>query len=467
MHPRIKQLNGHQPNPAAKYVLYWAQMNRRVEYNHALAYAIHWGGKLNLPVLCYEGLTCTYPYASDRLHTFILEGVPDMARQLAHLGVGYAFYPRKRKDCPDNAFYKAAQDAALIVTDDYPLFLAAGHNRSVPAKVAVPYYVVDSSCVVPMSLIEDRQYAAYTIRPKIKKLLPEQLKPLAMNAPSRKWDSAVPDFHVPITASCIAPLVAECEIDHTVKPSLTFHGGSSNAARQLALFLQERLSRYPAERNTPTNHATSDLSPYLHFGHISSLAVTLATRDYAAENKLMADEFLEELIVRRELAFNFARLTPNCNSLEALPNWVRQTLAKHDDDPREYIYTRDQFEQADTHDPLWNATQKELLLRGKTHGYYRMYWGKKIIEWSPTHAEAHQTMLHLQDKYALDGRDPNTYTNVLWCFGLHDRPWTERAIFGMIRYMGLDGMKRKTNVPAYLKEIADLERTGIDPFRVK
>src|SRR5581483_12020778 len=164
------------------------------------------------------------------------------------------------------------------------------------------------------------------------------------------------------------------------------------------------------------------------------------------------EEFLEELIVRRELAFNFARFSSKLDSLDALPDWAQATLRKHDRDKREFVYTRDQFECAETHDALWNATQRELLRTGKIHGYYRMYWGKKIIEWSPSHAEALATMIFMHDKYALDGRDPNTYTNILWCFGLHDRPWFERPIFGLVRYMALSGMQRKTDVEAYIQE---------------
>ena len=173
----------------------------------------------------------------------------------------------------------------------------------------------------------------------------------------------------------------------------------------------------------------------------------------------MADDFLEQLIVRRELAFNFARFTPNVESLDALPDWCKRTMAKHAGDPRPRLYTPEQLEHAETHDHLWNATQKELLLCGKIHGYYRMYWGKKIVEWSPTYQEALRVMIHLHDIYALDGRDPNTYTNILWCFGLHDRPWGERPVFGQIRYMSLEGMRRKTDTAGYISEIAELERT--------
>jgi deoxyribodipyrimidine photo-lyase len=215
--------------------------------------------------------------------------------------------------------------------------------------------------------------------------------------------------------------------------------------------LKHSLRRYPNSSNQPSENATSGLSPYLHFGHISSLEVALAVEDYAREHKLLPDKFLEELIVRRELAFNFARFTEHPESLDALPDWARKTLQKHAGDKRDPIYSRDQFENAQTHDPLWNAAEKELLLTGKIHGYYRMYWGKKIIEWSRTPEEALSTAIYLNDRYALDGRDPNSYTNILWCFGLHDRPWAERPIFGQVRYMSLAGMRRKTDVDAYIQ----------------
>jgi len=336
----------------------------------------------------------------------------------------------------------------------------------VPEKLDIPYLAVDASCVIPMSKFEKREYAAYTIRPKIKRVLPQYLEAISVARPKRKWKGPVSEFHTAVTPETIPALVASCEIDHSVKPSITFRGGRLAAETGLGHFLDKNLRRYANSRNDPSEHATSGMSTYLHFGHISALELAVAVRDYAADQKLMADEYLEELIVRRELAFNFARFCDHYDSLEALPEWARLTLAKHDPDPRQSTYTRDQFEAAETHDALWNATQREMLLRGTIHGYYRMYWGKKIIEWSPTHADALETMLYIHDRYALDGRDPNTYTNVLWCFGLHDRPWTERPIFGMIRYMGLEGMKRKTNVDAYLREIEFLERTGKDPFRV-
>lgn len=467
MQSRIRRLNDAPVRADAKYVLYWAQMNRRVESNHALQRAIETANELKLPVLYYEGLTCTYDYASDRLHTFVLEGVPETARRLAEAGIGYCFYLRRRKADRNDVLYRLAEEAACVVTDDYPTFIAAKHNARAPQRVKVRYEVVDSSCIVPMNVLEKREYAAYTIRPKITRLLGEHLKPCPEVAVRRPWQGPAPEFHTAVRPDSIAGLVAGCEIDHGVRPSISYTGGRLAAERTLEHFLEKNLRRYAREKNNPSSHATSDLSPYLHFGQISSLEVALAARRQAEEHKLIADEFLEELIVRRELAFNFARHAEDPASLDNLPDWAKQTLNKHAADRREPCYEAEQFERAETHDALWNACQKELLLRGKIHGYYRMYWGKKIIEWSESCEAAARTMVYLHDRYALDGRDPNTYTNILWCFGLHDRPWGERAVFGMIRYMGLEGMKRKTGVDAYLREIEHLERTGVDPFRLR
>lgn len=442
-------------------------MNRRVSHNHALAHAVDLANQLDLPVLFYEGLTCTYPFANTRMHTFILEGVPDNQKACAKLGIGYTFYLRQTRKSPNDTLYQLAKQAAAVVTDDYPTFIAPRHNASVPAKVDCPYHVVDSSCIVPMNVFDKREWAAYTIRPKIHRALPYwRVAPEPLRV-AHRWKAGLPDFHTEVTAKNIPDLAASCDIDHSVKPSLSYRGGSSAANKLLQHFLDENLRRYANGRNNPSDHATSNLSPYLHFGHISALEIALRSIQYAGEHKLIPDEFLEELIVRRELAFNFARFAGDkLESIEALPDWALKTLRKHARDARSPSYTRDQFENARTYDELWNATQKELLLRGKIHGYYRMYWGKKIIEWSPTVEDAVATMIYLHDRYALDGRDPNTYTNILWCLGLHDRPWTERPVFGQIRFMSLDGMKRKTDVPAYIKEIEFLERTGKDPFRV-
>jgi deoxyribodipyrimidine photo-lyase len=443
---RVRKLNDRELRQGAQYVLYWSQMNRRVESNHALAFAADLANEHRLPLLVYEGLTCTYPFASDRFHTFLLEGVPETSRRLAKLGIGYVFHLRRRRADSNDALYRLATDAAALVTDDYPTFIAADHNHSVPSRLEIPYYAVDSSCIVPMSHFEKQEYAAYTVRPKINRALARYMQPVPPVRVKRKWNAPVSPLHCEVQDN-IPILVAACEIDHSVAPSKEFRGGRKEAERRLRHFLKHDLRRYAKTSNQPSEKSTSGMSPYLHFGHISSLEIAMAVKEYA-------EEFLEQLIVRRELAFNFARFGPKPNTLDALPNWARATLRKHADDRRDPIYTRDQFERAGTHDELWNATQREMLLDGKIHGYYRMYWGKKIIEWSATHQDALDTMIYLHDKYALDGRDPNTYTNILWCFGLHDRPWSERPIFGMVRYMSLEGMKRKTDVDAYIQSLS-------------
>jgi len=449
------------PKDNGAYVLYWSRVNRRAASNHALAHAADLANQADLPLLVYEELTCSYKAANDRMHTFVLEGVPDTAKELRRKRAGYFFYLPKRRSDASGVLGRLARKARWVVTDDYP------GSEEIPEACCA----VDSSCIVPMSRHEKRAWAAYTIRPKIHRELPVYLKPAPEVKLKRAWrDDILPAdlraLRTEVSGSKIAELVGSCEIDHAVRPSILFRGGAAAAQKRLQVFLETRLRRYARERNEPSLHATSELSPYLHFGQISSLQIALAARAWAEEHKLIADEFLEELIVRRELAFNFARFTKDVESLDALPDWCKRTMAKHAKDKHPWHYTAAQFERAETHDALWNAAQKELLMRGRIHGYYRMYWGKKIIEWSPGYEEALRRMIHLHDVYALDGKDPNTYTNILWCFGLHDRPWAERPVFGQIRYMSADGMRRKTDSEAYIAEIAQLERTGKDPYRI-
>jgi deoxyribodipyrimidine photo-lyase len=448
---RVRKIGPAAVRADGEYVLYWIRANRRVESNHALQFAAELANRLQKPLLCYESLPCTYPYANDRLHAFTLEGAAGTAAALRKLGAGYIFNVEQSAAVSLRCSpVQYSENAAAVVTDDWPESLAA----PIP-QFGAATYAVDSSCIVPSKCIPARSYAAYSIRPKIHRLLERFLQPVEKVRLRRKWTAEFPAL------PAISP--ASCEIDHSVPPSTFFRGGRKQAELCLDHFLKHGLRRYARDKNQPTAHATSNLSPYLHTGYISSLEIALQAREHAREHKLIADEFLEELIVRRELAFNFAWYAKRVDSLTELPDWVRATLRAHRKDKREPCYARDQFEQAGTHDDLWNAAQKELLLRGKIHGYYRMYWGKKIIEWSRTPEQALVTMLYLNDKYALDGQDPNSYANILWCFGLHDRPWGERPIFGMVRYMARSGMDRKTDTQAYRNEIDRLQRTGKEP----
>lgn len=463
---RIRQLNSRAENPAGRCVLYWIQANPRADSNYALVHAAEVANRLDLPLLCFEELTFDCPLANDRLHTFALEGVPETQRGLEALGAGYLFHLRRDRRDPGDVLQRLAADAAAVVTDDYPTGLPRQRNETIPGTLEVACTAVDSSCVVPMSRMEKREYAAYTIRPKIRKLLPRYLAPAPAVHLKRRWKGPRPAGHTEVTAAAIPRLVAACDISHSIPPSTTFRGGRTAALRRLEHFLEHNLRRYAADRNNPTAHATSGLSPYLRAGFVSSLEVALAAKSYGEAHEIMTDEFLEELIVRRELSFNHARFSADPASLVTLPAWARATLLAHAADERQPCYSREQFLNTETHDPLWNATQREMRLRGKIHGYYRMYWGKKIIEWSPTCQDALETMVHIHDIFALDGRDPNTYTGILWCFGLHDRPWQERPVFGMVRYMSCDGMRRKTSVDAYISEIRRLAETGEDLGRV-
>lgn len=452
---RVRTLRAAAP-AAARYVLYWMQANRRACFNQALDFAVTLANQLGLPVLCYEELDCACAAANDRLFTFALEGAGETGRWLREKAIGYIFHLRRRRADPGDALERLARDAAAVVTDDYPTGVPAHNNALIPARLRPPCYAVDASCIVPMSRFPHREYAAYTLRPKLKKLLPQYLKPPEETRPARPWRGPAPEFHTEVTPAAIPALVASCEIDHSVPPSVDFRGGRRAAEQRLDYFLRHNLRRYARYARKPSERATSELSPYLVFGYLSALEVALRVREWAADHKLIADEFLEELIVRRELAFNFARHAQPPDALEHLPDWCRQTLRRHLRDRRDPVYTQDDFVHARTHDALWNATQREMLRRGKIHGYYRMYWGKKILEWSPTPEAALRAMVAIHHRYALDGRDPNTYANILWCFGLHDRPWGERPVFGTVRYMSLEGMRRNTDVEAYLRQVDSL-----------
>jgi deoxyribodipyrimidine photo-lyase len=429
-------------------------MYHRAEQNWALTTAVQAANRLGLPLVAYHGLGCTYPHANDRIHRFILEGVAELKERFARRGILYHFYLRRRASDPNDLLYRLSRRAALVVTDDFPAFFIPAQTARVAGNLDVAMWAVDGDGIVPLAAIPGEQYGAYTLRPKIRRLLTEHLRPVPEPSPGR--DSLAIALDVP--ASPITPVtleadIASSDIDHGVRPSPVYHGGYREARERLGRFVAGPLHRYGTARNQPGEETTSRLSPYLHFGQISVQEIALAVRDATRAPQEHRDAFLEELIVRRELAFNFCRFNPHHRTLAALPAWARSTLAAHADDPRPHLYPPEAFETARTHDDLWNAIQAELLTTGLMFGYYRMYWGKKIIEWSRTVEEAQQTMLALHEKYALDGRNPNTYSNILWCFGKHDRPWGERPVFGKVRYMSRAGMETKTDVPGYLDRV--------------
>ncbi|HQX54772.1 MAG TPA: deoxyribodipyrimidine photo-lyase [Pyrinomonadaceae bacterium] len=448
---RVIALNNKPVNSNARYVLYWMQMYKRVDNNHALIYAIRRANELKLPLVVYEGLKYYYPWASDRLHTFILEGVEEKRREFERLGIRYVFYLQKDKDSPKQTVAALAKDAALIVTDDFPCFIIPEHNRRIAERADIPVFVVDSNGVIPMSKFDKEEYAAYTIRPKIKKLLDRYLVPLANEAvdiTSLGLEVDCPETL--ITADNIAQLVSECDIDHSVPASGHYRGGTTAGRARLSKFVNDILTDYDKARSKPDRDGSSRLSSYLHFGYLSPIEIALAVRDADAPQESI-DAYLEELIVRRELSYNMTLFNPKYDTLEALPAWVHKTMREHAGDERQFTYTLEQLEAGETHDELWNAAQREMTVTGEIHNYVRMLWGKNVIAWSPSYEVAFETLVHLNNKYCLDGRNPNSYCGILWCFGKHDRPWMERAVFGQIRYMTSGSTGKKFDSKKYIE----------------
>lgn len=448
---RVVQLNDKPINTNARYVLYWMQMFKRVSHNHALIWAIRKANELKLPLVVYEGLKYYYPWASDRLHTFILEGVEEKREAFDKMGIRYVFYLQTDKNSPKNTVAQLAKEAALIVTDDFPCFIIPGHNRHISERAGIPVHAVDSNGIIPMSKFDKEEYAAYTIRPKINRLVDNYLKPL----PEEKIEKESPRLKVDcpetkVTADNIAKLVAECEIDHSVKPSEHYHGGTANGRKRLKKFVKDILSDYETSRNKPDRDGSSRLSSYLHFGFLSPLEVALAVKDADAPTA-SKDSYLEELIVRRELSYNLTLHNEKYDSLEALPAWVQKTMREHAKDERQFVYSLEELEAGETHDELWNACQREMVETGEMHNYVRMLWGKNVIAWSRTYEEAFEALVHLNNKYCLDGRNPNSYTGILWCFGKHDRPWMERPVFGQIRYMTSGSTGKKFDSKKYIE----------------
>lgn len=453
---RVLQLNEAEPNRKGRYVLYWMQMHKRTTHNHALTYAIRKANDMKLPLVVYEGLKYYYPWASDRIHTFILEGVEEKRREFERIGIRYIFYLQNDKDAPKQTVARVARDAACIVTDDYPCFIIPEHNRRIAARAEIPVYAVDSNGIIPIAKFDKEEYGAYTIRPKVKKLLPGYLKPFKEDAVETHGVGLEIDCpETEVTDDSIAKLVSQCDIDHSIAPSGLYHGGTANGRERLKKFVDEILPDYETARNKPDRDGSSRLSAYLHFGFLSPLEIALAVQNADAQQS-SKDAYLEELIVRRELSFNFTSRNANYDSLAALPAWAQKTMREHIDDKRQFTYSLEQLENGETHDELWNAAQREMVVTGEMHNYVRMLWGKNVIAWSRSYEIAFETLVHLNNKYCLDGRDPNSYAGILWCFGKHDRPWMKRPVFGMIRYMTSGSTGKKFDSRKYIEWTREL-----------
>ncbi len=432
-----------------KYVLYWMQSSHRVECNMALEHAVSWADKLDKPLIMFFGLTRSFPEANLRHYTFMLEGIRDVEAQLEEIGVKLVV----REESPELGVTALSKNACVTVVDKGYLKTMRQWYTRAAANLRCPLIQVEDNVVVPVEEASGKEeYSAATIRPKIQKKREAFLRAPKQHQPKKgsldlNFDS--------IDLADVNAVVSALDVDKSVSSARGFKGGGSEAAKRLADFVENKLVVYAERRNDPTVDFTSNLSSYLHFGQISPVQIALEV--LAADAPDEAKEvYLEELIVRRELAVNYIYFNPNYDSFLGLPNWPKLTLNKHKTDPREYLYTVEELERAETHDPYWNAAQNQMRITGKMHGYMRMYWGKKILEWTKTPQDAFKTALYLNDKYELDGRDPNGFTGVAWCFGKHDRPWKERPVFGTVRYMNANGLKRKFDADKYVQQVKHL-----------
>jgi deoxyribodipyrimidine photo-lyase len=445
---RIQVLNDREARNG-RYVLYWMQQSQRTEYNDALNVAIREANRCELPLLAVFGLTDAYPEANLRHFTFMLEGLQEVEATLRRRGIRLVV----RLGSPPKVALNLGHDAALIVCDMGYLRHQRAWRRQVARKADCRVLQVESDAVVPVAKVSRKaEYAARTIRPKINRHLEHSLVlPRSPSLKHREPEMAIPGLDL----ADIERVLQRLNIDRSVAPvNAFFKGGTRAAKKHLRRFIETGLRRYSDHRNQPQTDDISHMSPYLHFGQISPVYLALKVRDAREGLGIDRSAYLEELIVRRELALNFVWHTEDYDRYTGLPEWARKTLAEHAGDDRPHLYDRETLEAAATHDPYWNAAMREMKHTGFMHNYMRMYWGKKILEWSPSPEEAFVTALSLNNKYFLDGRDPNSYAGVGWVFGLHDRAWFERPVFGKIRYMAARGLERKCDIRGYVDKVA-------------
>lgn len=460
------------------YVLYWMVANRRAEWNFSLQRAVEWSKELDKPLIVFEALRAGYPWASDRLHYFVIQGMADNATHFSRKRLLYYPYLEPKPGDGKGLLGELANKACVVVSDDYPCFFLPRMQEAAKKQIPTRFELVDSNGLLPMRVADKVFLRAYDFR----RFLQRELRPYLdeMPEPDPLVDEKIPKLdELPSDITKRWP-VADVEklaedpesmrdfpIDHDVKVTST-SGGMKAARKQLRDFIDAKLENYES-RNQPEEEAASGLSPYLHFGHISAHQVfaETVTSDNWTPSKLAkkatgsssgwwgtsepVESFLDELITWRELGFNMVWQQEDYDQYESLPDWAQETLAEHENDDREHVYSLKEFEAAETHDDLWNAAQRELVREGRIHNYLRMLWGKKILEWTESPRDALEIMLELNNKYALDGRDPNSYSGIFWILGRYDRAWgPERPVFGKIRFMSSENTARKVRVKDYI-----------------
>ncbi|HMD40962.1 MAG TPA: hypothetical protein VKH15_16875 [Candidatus Acidoferrum sp.] len=479
---RIRDCNGEPVRAGGKYIVYWMIASRRLRFNFALDRALEHSRELRKPLVIFEALRCGYRWASDRLHRFVIDGMAHNAAICGSRGVFYYPYVEASAGAGAGLLEALAAEACLVVTDDYPCFFLPRMVEAAAKKLSVRLEAVDSNGLLPLRGTDQAFLTAHAFRRFLQKTLPAHLAEFPFADPPAKVALPIASLPKAITArwpAASAALLsgepaslAAIPIDHAVPPA-KIRGGHQRATELMKEFFESKLGGYAERRNEPDADFASGLSPYLRFGHISVHEIfgELVRREKWKPEKLAlrgngsregwwnmsanAESFLDELVTWREVGFNFASHHGDHGRYESLPEWALKTLQKHARDERAYVYTLEQFESAATHDLLWNAAQTQLVREGRMHNYLRMLWGKKILEWSLTPQQAVEILVHLNNKYALDGRDPNSYSGIFWCLGRYDRPWgPERPIFGTVRYMSSENTARKFSVKNYLRKYA-------------
>lgn len=481
---RVRVLNAHEVFSQGTHVVYWMTSARRPLYNFALQHALNYAREFEVPLVVFEALRVGYPWASARLHSFILQGMASHARYFA--GTKATYFPYLERQAGEGAGLLAAlaQGACVVVADDSPAFFFPHMLKAASKKLATRLEAVDTLGLLPMCEAGGRTFVtAYSFRRFLQKKLPGELVRLPIEEPLRSVDLHV--FKLPRAISQRWPrlttrelskpekLLEELPIDHSVTAVHGTEGGFDAGRRVLAEFTQHGIARY-ADRNHPDDDASSGLSPWLHFGHVGAHQVIAALKETQHWNGLPngatrngtrtgfwglsepVEAFLDELVTWRELSINTCATQPRYDHYDSLPDWSRRTLEAHAQDAREPVYSLAQLEAAKTYDEIWNAAQRQLVREGRLHNYMRMLWGKKILEWSSSPRVALKRMVHLNNKYALDGRDPNSYSGIFWVLGRYDRPWApERAVYGTVRYMSSQAALRKLRLKDYLARYSE------------
>ena len=452
---RVRVRRAGSPAPEGRCIVYWMQRAQRGQDNHALDVAIAVANALALPVVAYFAGISNFPHANLRHYAFLNQGLPDAAEACAQRGVGFVL---RRAPLEDPLRFFTDVQAAMVIGDENPMRMPELWRMSVADQLTVPFWTVDADVIVPSRLLEKAQFSAGVARPRLLRALPEFLTPYANPHAEVAWQPPhglyADEGNADITRGWT-------ELDRSVAPVETWTGGSRAAQQRLQHFCAAILPGYARDRNHPEMDGSSRMSPYLHFGHIGPQTIALAVDAEVRKNPRLEEarsSFFNELIVWRELAVNFVRFQPEYDSPACAEAWAQRTLQEHDADARQVLYKLPQLEQAQTHDELWNAAQIQMLRSGWMHNVMRMYWAKKIVEWTPNVRIAMKVAIYLNDRYQLDGRDPNGYAGIAWAIlGKFDRAWFDRPIFGKRRYMSGASTGRKFLSSLYIRQMRSLE----------